>query len=72
MTSLDTDFGFMYELLLHATQFSGDRIHSLSAKVLHGEVFKTYSSIAGTCKDEIWLATEDHHVNSDVELTIRV
>ena len=70
MSSLNTDFGLMYELLLITRKFSGDRIYSPPAKVLHSKVFKTHSCEAGTCKNEPRLAAEDHHVDTDIELTI--
>ena len=72
MSSLNTDFGFMYEFLLYTTKFPGDRIYSFSAKVLHGKVFKTHPCIARTSKDEIWPAAKDHHVYTNIELAIRV
>ena len=72
MSSLNTDFGFMYEFLLYATKFARDRIYSFSAKVLHGKVFKTHPSIARTSKDEIWPAAQDHHVDTNIKLTVRV
>ena len=72
MPSLNADFGFMYEFLLYATKFSRDRVYSFSSIVLHGKVFKTHTCIARTSKDEIWPAAQDHHIDTNIELSIRV
>ena len=72
MPSLNADFGFMYEFLLYATKFPCDRIYRLSTIVLHGKVFKTHSCIARTSKDEIWPAAQNNHIDTNIELAIRV
>ena len=72
MFLLHIDLWFMYVALLPDAQLTCRLTNTPLAKVVHGKILVGNSGEAGTREDEVGLAAEDDHEDSDIKFTLHV